>query len=167
MISLDHNWQERDRIANDVIRPILQEWSGESSLELTAFYGIREYEAGAVLRNHVDRIDTHVYSAILQIGQTGIEQDWPLEVIGFDGKRYLVTLKPGEMVLYEGAKLIHGRPYPLNGTLFSNAFVHFKAANYQWRTNKVWKSDFARDMFENKLHITKNIPPCLFNILYI
>ena len=153
MISLDHVWKERDRIANELVKPILLDWSKEKELELTAFYGIREYERGAVLRNHVDRVDTHVYSAILQIGQTGIDDPWPLEVIGFDGKRYLITLEPGEMILYEGTKLIHGRPHWFNGTLFSNAFVHFKPPGYDWNTGKVWQEQEAKDTL-SKMHIT-------------
>ncbi len=75
MISLDHNWQERNSIADDVMAPMLAEWTGHSGpqdLEFTAFYGIREYSSGAVLRNHVDRVDTHVVSGILQIGQVGM-----------------------------------------------------------------------------------------------
>ena len=147
MISLDEDWKERDSIAKDVVRPILSEWGGVEELELTAFYGIREYSRNACLRNHVDRVDTHVFSAILQISQTDMDEPWPLEVIGFDGNRYRITLKPGEMILYEGTKLIHGRPEPLNGTRFANAFVHFKPKGYKWNGNKVWQSKKAKDMF--------------------
>merc|ERR1712113_325244 len=78
MISLDHDYHERDSIANDIMKPVLLSWAHSnghteiSSLEFTAFYGIREYSRGASLRNHVDRVDTHVFSAILQIAQTGV-----------------------------------------------------------------------------------------------
>ena len=61
----------------------------------------------------------------------GVEVDWPLEVIGFDGKRFEIVLKPGELALYEGHALIHGRPRRFNGTLFSNAFCHFKPKGNQ------------------------------------
>ena len=145
MISLDHNFHERNSIANDVVKQVLMEWNGGIDLEFTAFYGIREYQRGAVLRNHVDRVDTHVYSVVLQVGQSGIDSDWPLEVIGFDGKRYEITVQPGEMILYEGHRLMHGRPAPFNGTLFSNAFCHFKPIGWDWNTNKVWKSKIAQD----------------------
>ncbi len=33
----------------------------------------------------------------------------------------------GEMVLYESAKVPHGRQYPFNGTFFDNIFVHFRS----------------------------------------
>jgi len=154
LISLDHDAYERDSIANDLVKPILTKWAIDSgapsniNLELTAFYGIREYSRGACLRNHVDRSETHIYSAILQIGQTNIDLDWPVEVIGFDGQRSQIYLQPGEMALYEGGALIHGRPTPLNGTLFSNAFVHFKPNNWEWTTNKVWKHPIADQMLK-------------------
>ncbi len=48
------------------LRPILEEWSGVE-LELTEVYGIRRYREGAWLQLHVDRLKTHVVSAILQV----------------------------------------------------------------------------------------------------
>ncbi|ETO17423.1 hypothetical protein RFI_19899 [Reticulomyxa filosa] len=155
IISLDNQWEERDAIANDVVKPILAEWSGGEELEFTAFYGIREYARNALLRNHVDRSETHVFSAILQISQTDVQSPWELEVIGFDGKRYLVELEPGEMVLYEGHTLIHGRPHPLNGTLYSNAFCHFKPKSWSWSTGSVWKHPDGKAAL-SKLRVTLN-----------
>ena len=37
-----------------------------------------------------------------------------------------VYLQPGGMVLYEGARFIHGRPMRFNGTNFANIFSHFR-----------------------------------------
>ena len=45
------------------------------------------------------------------------------------GKNVNVTLKPGEMVMYEGAVVPHGRPYPLNGDFYENLFVHYRPEN--------------------------------------
>jgi len=36
-----------------------------------------------------------------------------------------IFLQPGDMVLYESAKLIHGRNKPFKGKYFENMFVHF------------------------------------------
>lgn len=143
-VYLDLNHQERDSIANDVLKPILEKWSGKS-LEHTSFYGIRDYSRGAVLRNHVDRISTHVISVILMVSATGEEEEWGLEVIGFDGKRYQIYLKPGDMAMYEGHALIHGRPKPFNGTVFTNCYCHFKPTDYSFSANKVWRSDEGND----------------------
>jgi len=35
-----------------------------------------------------------------------------LEVVTFDGVRREVALQPGQMLFYESAKLVHGRPKP-------------------------------------------------------
>jgi hypothetical protein len=35
-----------------------------------------------------------------------------LEVVGFDGERREVSLQPGQLLFYESAKLVHGRPKP-------------------------------------------------------
>eukprot|EP00483_Globobulimina_turgida_P011637 UN11659 len=108
VIPLYHDPPERDNIAKDVMKNILLKWARDNGatymneLKYSAFYGIREYSRGASLRNHVDRVETHVLSAILQIAQTGVDNAWPLQVIGFDGKMYDVNLEPGEMILYEG-----------------------------------------------------------------
>lgn len=88
---------------------------------------------------------THVYSVIMNIRQEGVEEDWPLELIDFDGewehrvgkfrgrpvtaggRNFEVdrlprrwkhrVLKPGQLLFYQSAKLIHGRPSPFNGSL--------------------------------------------------
>jgi len=47
-VDLDMEGSGRDYIANTVIKPMVEKWSGVSPLELTAFYGIREYTVDAV-----------------------------------------------------------------------------------------------------------------------
>ena len=37
-----------------------------------------------------------------------VDEPWPLEVIGHDGKAYNVTMEPGDLVLYESHSIIHG-----------------------------------------------------------
>lgn len=55
-----------------------------------------------------------------------VDEDWPLEVIGHDGKSRNVTMKPGEIIFYESHSVIHGRPYPLQGRHFANIFLHYQ-----------------------------------------
>lgn len=111
-------------------------------LEGTSFYGIREYYKGNVLRNHVDRVETLVISSILQIHQDLGEnqQEWNLEIIRYDGIRDHITLKEGEMLLYESATLVHGRPTPFQGELYANCFLHYRPRNgWEWkRTDDEW-----------------------------
>jgi hypothetical protein len=48
-----------------------------------------------------------VSSAIINVAQD-VDEPWPLEVIGHDGKAYNVTMEPGDLVLYESHSVIHG-----------------------------------------------------------
>ena len=72
MVSYDLDKAERDHIAFNFIQPLVEEWTG-IPLEFTALYGIREYYRGSELRKHVDRVSTHVYSVIIQVGD--VQQD--------------------------------------------------------------------------------------------
>lgn len=55
------------RLFNDLL-PLMEEWSGKK-LKSTACYGVRHYFRDSVLANHVDRVDTHVISAIINVEQ--------------------------------------------------------------------------------------------------
>ena len=77
------------------------------------------------MTSHVDRFTTHVISAILNVAQD-VREDWPLYIKDNKGEDHAVTIKPGEMLWYESARLVHGRPKPLNGDFFDNLFIHFK-----------------------------------------
>lgn len=124
LVYLDNDPHFRDRIANTYLRPILEEWSG-TKLKLNAFYGMREYFPGAWLRNHVDRIDTHVVSATLSVLKLNSTEPWPLETVTWEGKRLRYEHKPGEMLLYESSTRPHGRPYRMKDGIHVGCFVHF------------------------------------------
>jgi len=66
-----------------------------------------------------------VTSAIINVAQD-VDEDWPLEVVGHDGNAYNITMKAGDLVLYESHSLIHGRPFPMKGRYFANIFLHFQ-----------------------------------------
>lgn len=116
----------RQHIIDD-IRQVLEDWSG-MELEHTSLFGIRMYQNNSILTPHVDRMPL-VTSAIVNVAQD-VEEDWPLEVIGHNGLARNITIKPGEMILYESHSVIHGRPYPLNGKYYSNIFCHFQPRGY-------------------------------------
>ena len=48
-----------------------------------------------------------------------------MTVIDHQGRKEKVYLNPGEMVLYESAKVVHGRQFPLDGDYYENLFIHF------------------------------------------
>ncbi len=105
------------------LAPQLSAWS-QRQLVPTYVYGIRDYHHGAVLKPHRDRLHTHIVSAIINIAQE-TQQEWPLLIEDNYYRRHEILMQPGELVFYEGARLLHGRPVPLNGNHYANIFVHF------------------------------------------
>eukprot|EP01083_Nonionella_stella_P201298 736503_1 len=114
----------------NLLQPMLEEWSGEK-LKYSTIYGMREYIKGAVLKTHCDRIETHIISAILHIYHDPPDEPWPIEVTSWDGKRYYIEDEPCDMVFYESAKLIHGRPATYNGSSWVNAFLHYRPTTWK------------------------------------
>jgi prolyl 4-hydroxylase len=86
-------------------RDTIPEWTGNLLAECS-LYGIRIYHQDSILAPHVDRLPL-VSSAILMVDQD-VDEPWPLEVIGHDGRAHNVTMEPGDLVLYESHSLIHG-----------------------------------------------------------
>jgi prolyl 4-hydroxylase len=116
----------------DAAKIVIGEWTGQE-LTQCSLYGIRIYKEGAVLSPHVDRLPL-VSSAIINVAQD-VDEPWPLEVIGHDGKAANVTMEPGDMVLYESHSVIHGRPFPLKGRFMANIFIHFEPNGHSLRHN--------------------------------
>jgi Ankyrin repeats (3 copies) len=52
-------------------------------------------------------------------------------------------------LLYEGASVIHGRPYPLNGQFYANVFVHFEPVGHSERHMHLRKD--PQKLFEEAL----------------
>ena len=69
----------------------------------------------------MDRIP-QVISAVLQVTQE-VDEPWPLEVYDHDGFAHNTTLQAGEMLLYESHTVLHGRPFPLNGSYYVCAYL--------------------------------------------
>mmetsp|Transcript_5193 Transcript_5193/g.7800 ORF Transcript_5193/g.7800 Transcript_5193/m.7800 type:complete len:252 (-) Transcript_5193:66-821(-) len=106
------------------LKPILEEWSGVELVQ-TACYGIRAYTNGSWLSNHVDTQSTHVISVIINVDQE-VTDPWPLMIYDHAGNDHNITMAPRDMVLYESATCVHGRPSILNGKFYANMFVHYK-----------------------------------------
>ena len=114
------------------LQPILEKWCN-CALHPTTGEGIaariRMYPKGSRVRMHVDELESgHVIGAILQIAQdpnirhTG---GWPLEIINFGGEREEIIMNPGDMVLFESSRLVHGRPATLKGEYYVNSFFYY------------------------------------------
>ena len=82
---------------------------------------------------YTDRLPL-VSSAIINVAQD-LDEPWPLEVYGHDGRATNVTMEPGDMVLYESHSVIHGRPFPMKGRFMANIFIHFEPTGHTIRHN--------------------------------
>ena len=109
------------------LQPMVEAWAG-CAVAPTFVYGVRRYLRGATLKMHRDRSHTHVYGASINIAQK-LDSAWPLVIEDTQGRRHDIVLRPGEMVLYESRRLLHGRPQPLHGDFYAGVFAHFRPAS--------------------------------------
>jgi prolyl 4-hydroxylase len=77
--SLGGSTELHDKILS-LVQPIVEDWT-QMELRATSLYGIRVYREGAILTPHVDRFPL-ISSAIINVAQGGLTEDWPLEVYG-------------------------------------------------------------------------------------
>ena len=141
-VDLDLVYAKKQQMANKYIKPLLLEWTGLDDLELTSFYGIRDYPEGAYLRDHIDRVDTHVISVTLSIDKLNTSEDdkpWPLEGMTFDGVLHRYNHEPGTMIFYESAKVLHGRPYKNEHGTHVSAFLHYKPKHLTSESADNWE----------------------------
>lgn len=113
------------QLAED-LRPLHEAWAGVP-LVLSYCYGIRCYQRGTFLYKHVDR-QPHFVSSTICVDRA-LDAPWPLSVVDVDGQVTQISTEPGELVLYEGTRLAHGRPYPLDGDFYAGIFVHYYPAS--------------------------------------
>lgn len=111
------------------LQPEAEAWSGRK-LTPTFVYGVRTYLPGAKLTMHRDRERTHIVSAILNVDQKALVA-WPLLLQNPESNPAYrnLLMAPGEVLFYEGNRLLHGRPTPFNGTFYANVFVHYALAS--------------------------------------
>jgi len=132
----------------EAAKATLEEWTGEE-LAPCSLYGIRIYTEGAILATHVDRLPL-VSSAIVNVAQD-VDEPWPIEVIGHDGRAHNITMEPGDMVLYESHSVMHGRPFALKGRYFANVFIHFEPIGHTLRHDPSFQ-DESNHNGKNDLH---------------
>jgi prolyl 4-hydroxylase len=106
------------------LKPIHEAWCG-MELSPTACYGLRMYNSGSYLLSHVDRIATHIISSTLCVCQD-LSEPWPFFIEDMNGNSNEIDILSGEMLLYESARLKHGRPYDLEGNFYVGQFIHYK-----------------------------------------
>jgi hypothetical protein len=144
------------------MHPTLEAWSGVDLVKGQA-YGVRVYQNGTVLVNHVDRPETHVISCILHIDHD-LDEPWPIEIEDHDGKWHAVNLEPGEYLMYESAKQYHARLTPMRGRHYGSVFLHYyPAVEWNWSSWDIHVAvppDFEDDL-DNVSKTDIDLPPFL------
>lgn len=125
---------ERDNLMN-ILLPLHEEIFG-GTLIPEVMFGVRTYFNGSMLDMHYDKFVTHHVGSIICVDKdlNGTD-DWPLHLIDHEGKEQLIYLNVGDIVYYESAKLLHGRPTPLKGNSFSILMYHLSLDGYKYKSN--------------------------------
>lgn len=106
------------------LQPYTEAWA-ETELTAHKAYGFRLYQNTSVLNMHVDKKQTHIVSMIYHIDSSDDAEDWPIYIEDFQGRTHEVILAPGDILFYESAKCLHGRPKAFNGSWYSSIFIHY------------------------------------------
>ena len=133
-------------LMDEYIKPILEEWAGVKLVQ-TSLYGIREYHPGSWLNFHIDKFNTHIISVTFclaklnpdtfEILEDGQYEDWPIEFVTKDGRIARVNQKPGQMILYESSKVMHGRISKNPNNIHAGFFLHYQPLNYDEELEKL------------------------------
>jgi len=136
MINFEHIPNIRTHIHN-LLKPLHEEWSNQE-LEPTMVYGIRSYNKGSSLIEHVDREATHHISAIVMVDKDlGGNPDWPLSIIDHNGREHKIYTEVGDIILYESAICKHARYESFKGNYFRNFYVHYKLKNWIYTGSEI------------------------------
>jgi prolyl 4-hydroxylase len=108
------------------LAPIVEEWCG-ANVHPTWVYGARVYRRGAKLLAHRDRIDTHILGVTMNIFQSD-NSKWPIRIQDHVYRWHNLSIRPGQMILFESAKLLHERRQPLASDYNVSVFSHFLPA---------------------------------------
>ncbi|MFK4871508.1 prolyl hydroxylase family protein [Novosphingobium sp. ZW T3_23] len=132
-IDPDGNSSEIIPISSDLIRRLevyaaaLLAEEIDEPLANPVVYGIRQYNTGASLRLHFDRSATHGAGVLLCIDRTN-SQPWPLFLERKRGAMTAMEPEAGEVLVFAGETILHGRPRSLPDGHVWNLYVHFALA---------------------------------------
>ena len=118
----------------DELKPIHEAWVGRPLVGEIA-YGLRVYQDKSILNMHVDKMRTHIISSILHVDHSSDASPWPIYLEDYLGNTNEIVMEPGDMLLYESSKCLHGRPKKLDGSWYSSLFLHYYPAD-DWDPNQ-------------------------------
>lgn len=115
-----------DRIANG-LDDYLEAFCS-CKLEYSSAYGVHEFYNGNIIRRNLAYMATNVISAFLVLDENRDEdsEPWQVELTTMDGNRRKVLVKPGQMLVWESAKIIHGFPVPYQGKRIATFMINFR-----------------------------------------
>lgn len=111
--------------AMEQLLPLHSEWSGVPINPNGKSYGLRLYRNNSRLLMHTDKLTTHIIASILHVGSSDDAEEWPIVLEDWTGNTYEIILEVGDLLLYEAAKLYHGRPRPFKGSWYTSLFSHY------------------------------------------
>lgn len=125
----------------------LEEWGG-IDLDLTYVYGLRLFRNTTTIKMHLDKKGSHSMGYILHVGASDDyqpeEDSWPFLIEDFHGRTHEITMVPGDLILFEAAKLVHGRPHKLNASWYCNVVGHYYPRDDAWASmNHVEEAEYA------------------------
>ena len=114
----------------DALLPIVQEFAGTELLFTTGF-GPRVYLRGHVLMGHVDKYPTHTFGVSIPLFA---DEQWDLHLMDMSVKSdhtvHTATLNIGDLIVYEGVRMLHGRMEPYSGDHYCNIYFHYQPVEF-------------------------------------
>ncbi|VEU35310.1 unnamed protein product [Pseudo-nitzschia multistriata] len=131
----------------DELHDKLEEW-GRVDLDLTYVYGLRLFRNTTTIKMHLDKKGSHSMGYVLHVDSSDdYDSDgdpWPFLIEDFHGRTHEITMVPGDLILFEAAKLVHGRPHQLNATWYCNVVGHYYPRDETWASmNHVAEAEYA------------------------
>jgi prolyl 4-hydroxylase len=122
-LNIDAALQNRLR---ETFNDILVKWiEYKTPLVHTATNGICKYLRGSNLAKNYDDKSKHVLSAMIHLDDVS-DKPWNLCIEDHDFRQHNVTMEYGDILLYESATCLHGRPEPFEGESHCVLYIHFR-----------------------------------------
>ena len=90
----------------DELHDKLEEWSGNTNLDLTYVYGLRLFRNTTTIKMHLDKKGSHSIGYILHVDSSDDYDEngdpWPFLIEDFNGRTHEIAMAPGDLILFEG-----------------------------------------------------------------
>uniref|UniRef100_A0A061RLD4 Uncharacterized protein n=1 Tax=Tetraselmis sp. GSL018 TaxID=582737 RepID=A0A061RLD4_9CHLO len=110
------------------LKLLFSEWVGMSLLPTSA-RGFHFFPEGYVEEDHVDPVESEVVSGILHV-DSDTEEPFPLQILQRDGQVVSVNTKPGQLIMFQGSKRIHGYTNSLRGRFFASISLGYRPESW-------------------------------------